>query len=113
MKNDAREASYQEHARCGVLDGGNEDGRVWMLCCKCGATSASHVVGGSSVTGAPVRAPGAHAVNSALLKAARELLYQVSLLVAAMESSRREAAVSALVRLETLARGLRSAIEEQ
>ena len=54
-----------------------------------------------------------NAVNSALLKAARELLYQTSLLVAAMESGRREAAVSALVRIETLARGLRSAVEEQ
>lgn len=52
-------------------------------------------------------------MNSALLKAARELLYQASLLVAAMESSRREAAVNALVRLETLARVLRSAVEEQ
>jgi len=52
-------------------------------------------------------------VNNALLKAARELLYQAALLVAAMESSRREAAISALVRIETLARGLRSAIDEQ
>lgn len=38
MKNDAREASYQEHARCGVLDGGNEDGHPWMLRWQCGAT---------------------------------------------------------------------------
>ena len=53
------------------------------------------------------------AMNAALLKAARELLYQASLLVGAMESGRREAAVSALVRIETLARGLRSAVEEQ
>jgi len=58
------------------------------------------------------RAQRARALNSALLKAARELLYQASVLVAAMESSRREAAVSALVHIETLARGLRSAIDE-
>jgi hypothetical protein len=35
---DALDAFYQEHHRCGVLDGDIEDGRVWMLCCKCGAT---------------------------------------------------------------------------
>jgi hypothetical protein len=52
-------------------------------------------------------------VNSALLKAARELLYHASLLVAAMESNRREAVIGALVRIETLACGLRSAIDEQ
>ena len=54
-----------------------------------------------------------YAMDGALVKAARELLYQASLLVAAMESSRREAAVSALVHIETLAQGLRSAVEEQ
>jgi hypothetical protein len=43
-------------------------------------------------------------VNSVLLKAACELLYQASLLVAAIESSRPEAAVSTLIRIETLAR---------
>jgi hypothetical protein len=52
-------------------------------------------------------------VNSALLKAARELLYHASLLVAAMESGRREAVIGALVRIETLARVLRSVVEEQ
>jgi hypothetical protein len=51
-------------------------------------------------------------MHAALLKAARELLFQASLLVAAMEASRREAAVSALVKIETLARGLRSAVED-
>jgi hypothetical protein len=52
-------------------------------------------------------------VNSVLLKAACELLYQASLLVAAIESSWPEAAVSTLIRIETLARGLRAAIEDQ
>ena len=52
-------------------------------------------------------------MDGALVKAARELLYQASLLVAAIESSRLEAAVSALVHIETLAQGLRSAVEEQ
>jgi hypothetical protein len=52
-------------------------------------------------------------VDSALLTAARELLSQASLLVTTMESSRREAVVSALVRIETLARGLRSVVDEQ
>jgi hypothetical protein len=52
-------------------------------------------------------------MDGALVKAARELLYQASLLVAAIESGRREAAVSALVRIETFAQALRSVIEEQ
>lgn len=34
---DALDAFFQEHRRCGVLDGGVEDGRVWMTCYKCGA----------------------------------------------------------------------------
>jgi hypothetical protein len=52
-------------------------------------------------------------VGGALLRAARELLSQASLLVTMMESNRCQAAVSALVRIETLARGLRSVVEEQ
>jgi hypothetical protein len=35
---DALDAFYQEHHRCGALDGDIEDGRVSMLCGKCGAT---------------------------------------------------------------------------
>lgn len=35
---DALDAFYREHYRCGVLDGGVEDGRAWMVCCKCAAT---------------------------------------------------------------------------
>jgi hypothetical protein len=33
---DALYAFYLEHRRCGELDGGVEDGRVWMTC-DCGA----------------------------------------------------------------------------
>ena len=29
-------AFFQEHKRCGVLEGGGDDGRVWMSC-DCGA----------------------------------------------------------------------------
>jgi hypothetical protein len=36
-------AFVEEHCRCGDLDGGVEDGRVWMTC-ECGAQMA-HVVG--------------------------------------------------------------------
>ena len=32
----ALDAFLQEHRRCGELDGGLEDGRVWMAC-DCGA----------------------------------------------------------------------------
>jgi len=32
----ALDAFLQEHRRCGELDGGVEDGRVWMAC-DCGA----------------------------------------------------------------------------
>jgi hypothetical protein len=33
---DDLDAFLQEHRRCGDLDGGLEDGRVWMPC-ECGA----------------------------------------------------------------------------
>jgi len=33
---DALDAFFEEHRRCGELDGGVEDGRVWMAC-ECGA----------------------------------------------------------------------------
>jgi hypothetical protein len=33
----ALEAFLQEHRRCGELDGGVEDDRVWMAC-ECGAS---------------------------------------------------------------------------
>jgi hypothetical protein len=33
---DALQAFYQEHRRCGDLDGGVEGDRVWMTC-TCGA----------------------------------------------------------------------------
>jgi hypothetical protein len=35
---DALEAVYREHRWCGPLEGGIEERRAWMLCCKCGAT---------------------------------------------------------------------------
>jgi hypothetical protein len=38
----ALEVSYQEHRRCGELDGGVEGDRVWMTC-DCGARIASRV----------------------------------------------------------------------
>jgi hypothetical protein len=46
VTNDALNAFCQEHARCGVLDssvcnvldGGVEDGHVWAICRRCGAT---------------------------------------------------------------------------
>jgi hypothetical protein len=34
---DALDAFFLEHRRCGELDGGVEDGRVWMMCDGCGA----------------------------------------------------------------------------
>jgi hypothetical protein len=33
---DALDAFLQEHRRCGEMDGGVDDGRVWMTC-ECGA----------------------------------------------------------------------------
>jgi hypothetical protein len=35
----ALDAFVQEHRRCGELEAGVEDGRVWMSC-ECGATVA-------------------------------------------------------------------------
>ena len=35
---DALDAFYQEHHRCGPLEGGVENNRAWMLCRKCRAT---------------------------------------------------------------------------
>jgi hypothetical protein len=33
----ALEAFFGEHRRCGELDAGAEDGRVWATCCECRA----------------------------------------------------------------------------
>ncbi len=52
-------------------------------------------------------------MDNTQVKVAVELLYQASMLMAAMESNRRQAAISALVRIETLARALRSVVDEQ
>jgi hypothetical protein len=35
---DALDAFFQEHHRCGPLEGGVENNRPCMLCCKCRAT---------------------------------------------------------------------------
>jgi hypothetical protein len=36
---DALDTFAQEHRRCGELDGGGDDGHVWMAC-ECGANIA-------------------------------------------------------------------------
>jgi hypothetical protein len=33
---------HEEHRRCGQLDGGVEDGRLWMVC-ECGAKMTHQV----------------------------------------------------------------------
>ena len=38
----ALNAFLQEHRRCGELDGGGDDGHVWMAC-ECGASIAHPV----------------------------------------------------------------------
>ena len=35
---EALDAFYMEHRRCGEVDTGVEDGRVWMTCDGCGAS---------------------------------------------------------------------------
>ena len=40
----ALDAFYQEHRRCGELDGGVKGDRVWMTC-SCGAVIDSNVSG--------------------------------------------------------------------
>ena len=37
-------AFLQEHRRCGEMDGGVEDGRVWMTC-ECGAEMSRALAG--------------------------------------------------------------------
>jgi hypothetical protein len=45
-------AFLEEHRRCGELDGGTDDGRVW-LACSCGAEIAHPVVPSPPVHGRP------------------------------------------------------------
>ncbi len=38
MNDDALVAFFQEHGRCGPMDGDVEGGRAWVVCYGCGAT---------------------------------------------------------------------------